>query len=223
MKRFLGLLAVIFITSTANVAYGQVKELPGYLSPFFSKDSYYIANEGRVHIVDGEMGLLASGTGDILDLKSLKITYIKDATVYTVGEKGEAGIVFFDKGYWSIEEGRGFWRYLEADTSDAPTGAFTDHSFAYTWDNAKTYCNDLSEGGHENWFLPKIDELGKMYDLREKIGGFKTSADDYPWYWSSSEFDYDDAWFQYFNVGYQYLNYKVYHISVRCARAITTI
>ena len=105
---------------------------------------------------------------------------------------------------------------MEADTSDAPT-------FGYTWDNAKTYCNDLSEGGHENWFLPKIDELGKMYDLREKIGGFKTSADDYPWYWSSSEFVFSSAWVQVFYDGYQDFISKYYRGDVRCARAITTI
>jgi hypothetical protein len=55
---------------------------------------------------------------------------------------------------------------------------------------AARICGDLVLGGYSDWFLPSRDELYQMFLNRVAIGGF---ANDY--YWSSSEHDDDDIWF----------------------------
>ncbi len=51
---------------------------------------------------------------------------------------------------------------------------------------------------YEDWHLPSKDELNKLYENREAIGGF---TDDY--YWSSSEINSYSAWSQSFSDGIQ--------------------
>ena len=117
---------------------------------------------------------------------------------YRTGDKGPAGgIIFYDKGSYS--DG---WRYLEAWIADEKSSEWkNDH----TWtDGTSTkigtgYINtykamkgtehpaaqivrSASHGGYKDWFLPSIDELKLMYELRELIGGFTAEQ-----YWSSSE------------------------------------
>ncbi len=47
---------------------------------------------------------------------------------------------------------------------------------------AAKLCDNLVLGGYDDWYLPSIDELSKLYLNRAAIGGF---APDF--YWSSSE------------------------------------
>ena len=65
-------------------------------------------------------------------------------------------------------------------------------------DYAAQICNDLTEGGYTDWWLPSKSELNKLYINKVAIGGF---ADAY--YWSSSEVCPETAWTQYFFSGYQ--------------------
>jgi hypothetical protein len=64
------------------------------------------------------------------------------------------------------------------------------------WYEAKSACEKLGNG----WRLPTKKELENLYQLRNKIGGFKPSA-----YWSSSEYG-NVAWTFYFNYGTAYGN-----------------
>ena len=79
---------------------------------------------------------------------------------------------------------------------------------------AAQLCNDLTEGGYDDWFLPSKDELNKLYLNKGTIGGF---ADYY--YWSSSEYDAYYAWSQNSLNGLQYSNLKHYTYRVRAVRA----
>ena len=47
-------------------------------------------------------------------------------------------------------------------------------------------CNDYSNGGKTDWFLPSIDELNQLYVNRNSVGNMVTS--DPCRYWSSSQF-----------------------------------
>lgn len=49
-------------------------------------------------------------------------------------------------------------------------------------------CYELSLNGYTDWVLPSSQELLKLYNNRTIIGGFTTGT-----YWSSSEFDIDQA------------------------------
>ncbi len=65
-------------------------------------------------------------------------------------------------------------------------------------DIAANICNDLRLNGLSDWFLPSIDELSLIYkNLKAKgLGNFSSGE-----YWSSSETDFNNAWFMNFNVG----------------------
>jgi hypothetical protein len=78
------------------------------------------------------------------------------------------------------------------------------------WDDAKKACDSLGEG----WRLPTKDELNVLYENKDKIGGFSNSL-----YWSSTERDNNvSAWFQFFNNGLQWADYKLNILSVRAVR-----
>jgi len=79
---------------------------------------------------------------------------------------------------------------------------------------AARLCGDLVLGGYSDWYLPSKNELNKLYINKVAIGGF---ADNY--YWSSTEYDNSNAWWQYFSNGNLYNYVKVYGFSVRAVRA----
>jgi hypothetical protein len=55
-----------------------------------------------------------------------------------------------------------------------------------------------TDGGYNDWYLPSKEELNKLYLNRGAIGGFSLNN-----YWSSSEVNTYNAWYQSFNNGYQ--------------------
>ena len=147
---------------------------------------------------------------------------------YSVGDEGPAGgIIFYDKG-----DDSGGWRYLEAAPGDVckssrwHNGAFTEKDTgrpittgatgtaigtgkANTSKIIATYgkgiyaasmCANYRGGGKTDWFLPSKDELNMMYANlhRNKKGGFSDFN-----YWSSSESEFTDAWYQNFLTGEQ--------------------
>jgi hypothetical protein len=147
---------------------------------------------------------------------------IEYAVEYKVGDRGPAGgWIFYDKG--RVTDG---WRYLEAAPKESEfsaewgangknvTGTFT--GLATGKQNtqkilnfmresgelgmAAQLCNDLFIGGLDGWFLPSKGELDLMYkNLKVKgLGGFGGDP-----YWSSSEVNYERAWYQRFNDGSQ--------------------
>ncbi len=94
---------------------------------------------------------------------------------------------------------------------------------------AADICANLTLGGYSDWFLPSKDELNLMWiNLADtdgngsstgvtdpnNIGGFANSG-----YWSSTEYDNDYAWIQYFSYGGQGSPYKSGSASVRAIRA----
>lgn len=89
-----------------------------------------------------------------------------------------------------------------------------DFSETATWDKAKQLCKSYRGGGYSNWYLPTKDELNMLYELKDVIGGFTPS-----YYWSSTEANGNNAWYQVFFNGNQYGSYKSYTGKVRAVRA----
>jgi hypothetical protein len=83
---------------------------------------------------------------------------------------------------------------------------------------AATVCNEYSVtvGGvtYGDWYLPSKYELNLLYLQNTVVGGFASDN-----YWSSSEFDNYDAWYQNFTNGFQSPNYKNSTYYVRAVRA----
>jgi hypothetical protein len=63
---------------------------------------------------------------------------------------------------------------------------------------AAKLCLDLNEGGYTDWYLASRFELLKLYENRVAIGGFLNLR-----YWSSSQFNANNAWRLDFAVGTQ--------------------
>ena len=111
------------------------------------------------------------------------------------------------------------------------------------WDEAKQYCENLDEGGHNDWRLPNIDELRTLIKAPETISGGKCQISekagklaDEDWtqycdgltsklgdsgrFWSSSvrSDNSDYAWYVSFHYGGVYNDVKNPTNSVRCVR-----
>jgi len=78
------------------------------------------------------------------------------------------------------------------------------------WHEAKIACKKLGTG----WRLPTKDELNMLYENMEEIGGFANN-----FYWSSTEFNINVAWFQSFFLGFQYYFSTYSNVYVRAVRA----
>jgi len=90
--------------------------------------------------------------------------------------------------------------FLITLTLFAQTNKITDLG-VMNWNAAKIACNELVLTGYNDWHLPTKDELNAIYLNLVKlgIGGFT-----YYSYWSSTETDTNNAFFQSFNNGNQY-------------------
>jgi hypothetical protein len=81
------------------------------------------------------------------------------------------------------------------------------------WPTAISYCENLIEGGYNNWKLPTVVELDALYALKNEIGGFVSGV-----YWSSSEYNANRAWVVGFSDGHRTYSYKTPAYAVRCVR-----
>jgi hypothetical protein len=73
---------------------------------------------------------------------------------------------------------------------------------------------DYTNNSKTDWHLPSKDELAQLYAQRTTVGSFSTS-----YYWSSSEDNSNNAWFNYIPSGYQNTNSKNNTYYVRPVRA----
>lgn len=159
-------------------------------------------------------------------------------TVHFIGEYYGGGIVFYT--YDNGQHG------LIATTSDQSTGAFWyNSSFKNTGttgdgvgagamntamqvsgqigDNingnfAAKLCADytvtIAGITYGDWYLPSKHELNLLFAQKDLVGNFATE-----FYWSSTEFNNTEAWYQLFTFGNQAKNGKQYPAYVRAIRA----
>ena len=93
----------------------------------------------------------------------------------------------------------------------------------YTWEQALTYCENLTLGGHSDWRLPNRNELQSIVDYNRYNPAIDTTF--FPGtvassYWSSTTFagSTGDAWYVFFNFGYVGSYYKAGNCYVRAVR-----
>ena len=109
---------------------------------------------------------------------------------------------------------------ISRQTKDLETGNF-----------AALRCANLVRNSYGDWYLPSKEELNLIYENREIIdstalaNGGEALISDYsnplllPYYWSSTEFDWFDAWGQDFESGLPFNNHKGFAHHVRAIRA----
>ena len=174
---------------------------------------------------------------------TIKIRCLEDKVIipepeppkYEIGKFGQAGIVFYDKGYYS--DG---WRYMEVaesryefkaqwseDSYDIKTMIEIGLGKQNTYNiNSELLCNEVFKASQLcanlginqkfDWFLPSKNELNLIYENLHKkgIGDFRNDC-----YWSSSQDGNNNAWLQGFSSGSQYSNTKYTANRVRAIRA----
>ena len=168
-----------------------------------------------------------------------------DTTTYNIGDTGPGGgIVFYIdlSGFTMTDTGKKAC-YLESAPADMDsltwaTTAFFDTSIFGTSEAIGTgrkntalilatdanapaakVCKDhRGPNNKDDWFLPSVDELEKLYDKKDVVGGF---AEDYNYieFWSSSEWTDKMASSLDFDSGIGYATSKHLSLHVRPIRA----
>jgi hypothetical protein len=106
--------------------------------------------------------------------------------------------------------------FTDIGTGQANTGLIVSGCTGNTM-IAATSCDNLVLNGYSDWFLPSKDELNEMYKLKDLILG---DFDLYDNYWSSSQYNPEAAWIQYFLNGTQSRGDKDQLYRVRPIRAV---
>jgi len=154
----------------------------------------------------------------------------------SIGDFFEGGIVFYLDG-----NGGG----MVCDITDLSIGAEWGCYGTYTWANgtamgtgaqntididttcttpgiAADICANFSIWGYTDWFLPSKDELNEMYQNKETINDVAVALGGTVFgtiYWTSSEYDQNISWYQYFTDGGQDSTSKTSTFRVRAIRA----
>jgi hypothetical protein len=68
---------------------------------------------------------------------------------------------------------------------------------------AALLCAKFKRDHYTDWYLPSLGELFELYTQKNVIGGFENAP-----YWSSTEDDKNNAWYQNFSLGNQFTGSK---------------
>jgi len=88
------------------------------------------------------------------------------------------------------------------------------------WTSARNLCENSIVGEYTDWRLPTLDELGTVWNERNKIGGFTTK-----YYWTSIKYNggYDNQYYKmhFYNGSISYGTYSDgYNSRCRCVRSL---
>jgi hypothetical protein len=192
--------------------------------------------------VDGQGGVTTAGTGiNVTGAGTVVSPYVVSTTSpcgLAIGQTYQGGIIFYldASGCHGLisaptnqSAGAQWYNGTYLDTRAYGSGLFEGkyNTQMINWNqggatSAAAICGNLSLGGYDDWYLPSIEELNKMYQNIGQgnalglgnVGGF---ASDY--YWSSTELDNSNAWRQGFGYGYSTYNFKTNSYYVRAVRA----
>ena len=104
---------------------------------------------------------------------------------------------YYVKAYAKNSEGIAYGEERSFTTDMFPTFQYGGETYqvapdpgtTMNWENANSYCNNLTLYGLSDWRLPTKDELLKMYVEQNSIGGFDNTYHYY--YWSNTNCDND--------------------------------
>ena len=112
-------------------------------------------------------------------------------------------------GNWTMT---GFSGSITGKSNSAGIAALSDAGSPH---EAAKNCENLSENGYTDWYLPALAELNVLYSNKGVIKNFDLTGN---WYWSSTENGSPYAWRERFSDGSQYNPAKNVIHFVRCVR-----
>ncbi len=208
---------------TANAPYSFTDELSKY-------DAYDVQvltqPADRICTVENPTGVV--GTSDVTNIN----VHCNCITTICIGDTGPAGgIVFYVDGTGGSgleaapehqDDGTGaewgcYGTYVPgADGTAIGTGALNTAQIvaACGAGTAAGLADNYTLNGYDDWFLPSFDELNALYAARGIVGGYARY-----YYWSSSEYNANNAWSQDFRIGVPYDFNKDDAFRVRAIRA----
>ena len=196
-------------------------------------------NQASTSWVFSKTGLVSTNASGIPNSQQLGVAQVSFQStvtpppVFKIGQSYQGGIIF----------------YIDSSKQHGLIAAPSDQSAGIQWDNgtqpndpitgatgtaigtglantnaiikaqgagnyAASLCHNLNLGGYTDWYLPSRDELNQLYFNQAVVGGFTSY-----YYWSSSEFDSNLAWYQNFGSDGQDGNFKYFTLAVRAVRA----
>lgn len=229
--------------SVTSSPIGNTYDLGEYVVGSALEDDYE-----SIHVKAGNNG--KRGVGEKLDLDMVDVAEECAVKTYEIGKTGPGGgIVFYvdpDDATMGLEaapvdQGSALWCDDNTDTGATDTAVNTgDSNTAAILDSANSgYCSIAGNAAEvatqymgpddatTGWFLPSRDELNEMYtaigpgctpQTTCNVGGFA-----FEFYWGSSEFDIDLAWYQDINFGGQFIASKLNTFGVRAVRAFNNL
>jgi len=213
------------ITSSPSIALSY----SGTTSPFTVTGSF-ASNQAYTFSMTATNAQGASGSSSA----SNSVTPVR---VYAIGDTGPGGgKVFYDAGStlsWgryleAASSSTGSWNSASTygwapfatlvGTSSAIGTGLANSNAAYSLSSESYFaigaCRAYNGGGKSDWFLPSKDELNALSAQITAAGG---ATGDF--YWSSTEVNATNAWYQNLNTGGQYSYVKTYSYYVRPVRA----
>ena len=213
-----------------------------------NKPTIPTAADGSETKVTAGTNVTVTGTGTTASPYVVNATAGSGSTTYSVGDFAQGGIVFWvdetgQHGLVAAKEDQSTGVRWYAGTygntqakGDGPFSGEANTSIIIAaqvaiGDDGSTYaariCNELqvTEGGktYGDWYLPSKEELDLMYqnkatiDATAGVNGGSGFASAY--YWSSTEYNFGNAWIRNFGNGYQNGLAKSSTIYVRAVRA----
>ena len=179
----------------------------------------------------------ASKKNEVLAAKNLNLVN-NTLCNYTIGQTYQGGIIFYVdcSGCHGLiaaptdQSNSATWYngtnvYTTAFANGVSSGAGNTKDIVFAQGSGGAYaakiCNDLVLATYTDWYLPSIYELNLMYmnigpgaaAPNTNIGSFAASN-----YWSSTEEDSSQAWYQLFVLGGQFNGAKNLNYNVRAVR-----
>ncbi|QOY51863.1 Ig-like domain-containing protein [Candidatus Sulfurimonas baltica] len=155
----------IILKNSSNISVVGSVSYDGFTATF-EPDSDLDAGETYTLVVDGAVSGAVNGAKG--SDYSMSFTTIADASADTFRDDAKKVVVLTEKGQ--------IWQ----DDAEVLT--------TRTWSAAKTYCEDSTLGGYDDWYLPDVNELKKLADdISENIGVFNNTVSGY--FWSSETYD----------------------------------
>jgi len=181
--------------------------------------------QGTLRVADG-----TQGAGKVLTSDATGVASWANVSTHVVGESYGGGKVFYvyDNGQHgliaaTLDQNPGIQWYNGSNTitnavRDQVNAGLPNTERVVINQGAGAYaaqsCANYQGGGFGDWYLPSKAELNLLYNEKAMVGGFAN----YP-YWSSTEYDNGNAWYQYFQDGSQFQATKNSTFKVRAIRA----